>query len=274
MLRSTEPTHHAGALKMWGPIVRGATSYRFFLRKTSAVRWGWRLDARAADSDDAYERVAAGEITVGARERRGAGKMGFDLDALSALDPTVTAKGQILVGFHHGETGTSVAYALKDFARSQEDEGIDALLRAIHLENGFNRVRLAYRGNVEGTASDAEEVVLSRLRHRADLGGRSDSLVFQGDVAEGETWVISECWSASLESTYREVRSCPRDGIGGDRCVSVSRTGDASDCPTVLREIELPPADANAEMNDTFDPNTEVTPPSDVPEVEGETDEG
>jgi hypothetical protein len=274
MLRSTEPTYHAGALKMWGPVVRGATSYRFFLRKTSAVRWGWRLDARVADSEDDFVRVAAGEISVGVRERRGAGKMGFDLDALSTLDPTVTAKGKILVGFRHGELGSSVAYAVKDFARSQEDEGVDALLRAVHLENGFNRVRLAYRGNVEGTATDAEELVLARLRHRADLGGRSDALVLKGDVADGAIWVVSQCWSASLESTYREVRSCPTDGIGGDRCVSVSRTGDSQDCPTVLREIELPPEDANAEMSDDVDPNADVAPPNDIPEVEGDAQAG
>jgi hypothetical protein len=274
MLRNTEPTHEAGALRMWGPVVRGATSYRFFLRNVSATRWGWRLDAKVADSADDFERVAAGEITVGARARRGTGKMGFDLSALAALDPTISARGKILIGFHHGVKGNSVAYALRDFSPSGDDDGVDALLRAVHLENGFNRVRLAYRGNVEGTATDAEEVVLARLRHRMDLGGRNDALVFAGDVAEGEVWVVSQCWAASLEGTYREVRSCPRDGIGGERCVSVSRIGDSSRCPTALREIELPPVDPNEKMDDRSDPNADVMPPDDVPDVHGGTEAG
>jgi hypothetical protein len=271
MVRDSEPTYQAGQLRMWGPVTRGATEYRFFLRHATAARWGWRLDARLAESGETYSRVAAGEITVGARMRRGNGAMGFDLDALAAVDPTVTAQGQILVGFRHGERGTSVGYAVHDFTRDPAAQaGVDAVLRAVHLKSGVNRVRMAYHGNVEGTATTAEELVLARVRHQVGEGGRSDMIVLGGDIPSGEAWVISQCWDKALKSGFREVRSCPMDGIGGAKCVVTASVGDATACSKSLQTAELPPADPISEMEDADDPNGDVSAPSAIPEVEGD----
>lgn len=270
LVRNEEPSHELGALRIWGPVTRGATEYRFILRHATARRWGWRLDARLAGSTESFDRVAAGEITVKGRARRGSGLMGFDLDALSAVDPTVVAQGQILAGFRHGDLGTTVGYALRDFTRDPAVRpGLDAILRAVHSEQGVNRVRLAFRDNVEGTATAAEELVLARVRHQRDAGGRSDFVVVQGDVPTGTALVVSQCWNQQLQSGYRIVRSCPLDGLGGESCTVTVSSGDANTCPVSFRSVELPPVDPNAPMPEQDDPNADVAAPSEIPSVEG-----
>lgn len=269
LVRNNEPTREAGALRMWGPVTRGATEYRFFLRHAAARRWGWRLDARLSATGEPFSRVAAGEITVKTRARRGAGVMGFDLDALSAVDPTIVAQGQLLAGFRHAELGTTVGYAVRDFTRDPaQHPGVDALLRAVHLKDGYYRVRLAFRGNVEGTASNAEELVLARVRHVRDLGGRSDFVALEGDVPAGTALVVSQCWNKQLQSGYRVVRSCPLDGLGGAACTVTTSSGDESACPVLLRSAELPPVDPSAPMADDSDPNPDVVAPTEIPLVE------
>ena len=271
MVRNEAPSRTVGKLKMWGPVVRGATEYRFFLRHAEAHRWGWRLDGRLADSTDAFEPVAAGTIAVGAIAHRGVGAMGFDFDAWSNVDPTVSAQGKILLGFGHGDAGTTVGYAFSDFSYdTQAKPGFDALLRSVRLSNGARRVRMAYYGNVEGTATDAEELVLALVRHFPKLGGRSDVIATQGDVAEGDARVISVCWDKTLTQTFRAVRSCPLDGIGGERCTLIESTGDNDGCPAGLLAAEWAPLDPTEEMEDESDPNTSVTPPTELPVVEAE----
>ncbi len=147
---------------------------------------------------------------------------------------------------------------------------MDALLQEVHLANEVNRVRLAYHGDVEGTATAAQEFVLARVRHTAGVGGRSDMIVTSGDVPAGQALVINQCWNAGLQQTYRIVRNCPLDGIGGASCTVVSTVGDNSACDGALRLPELPPSDPNQSMSDTANPNADVTPPATIPDVVGD----
>lgn len=271
LVRNSEPTYKLGDLRMWGPVVRGETQFRFFMRHPALHTFQWRLDGRIASTATAYSRLAAGEIVVGIRARRGVGVAGFDLDNLGNVDPTVTARGQILVGFAHGPRGTTLAFGLKQFTRDPiANPGIDALLQEVHLVNEVNRVRLAYRGDVEGTATSAEELVFARVRHTAGIGGRSDMIVTSGDVPAGQAWVIGQCWSAQLQQTYRIVRNCPVDGLDGASCTVVSTVGDNSACDVNLRLPELPPSDPNQSMTDTENPNSNVSPPATIPDVVGD----
>jgi len=163
---------------------------------------------------------------------------------------------------------------LKDGVRDglPDETPIDAAFQGVHLKDGFNRVRLAFHGNLPETATNAEELVLARVRHHKGEGGRADLLVTAGDVPSGKVWVVSECWSAGLGSTYRFVRECPGDGIGGDRCVNKSQAGDVSACLGDLAQPELPPAEPEAHMDDPESPEEDLLPPSDMPSGDAPTD--
>ena len=100
---------------------------------------------------------------MGEEVRRGRGVVGVDLDVLGALDPTVSARGQVLAAFAHGPAGTVLSYGLRDFARADDTTPIDAVFQGVHLSGGHNRVRLAYHGDLPETATAAEELVLARV---------------------------------------------------------------------------------------------------------------
>jgi hypothetical protein len=268
MVRNTPPTTVRADLHMWGPVTRGATEYRFFMIRPALHTFKWRLDARVSGTIDAYSRVAAGEIVVGIAARRGVGVAGFDLNALSSVDPNVTAKGVVLAGFAHGTLGTTLAFGLKGFTRDPASEpAVDALFQEIHLANHVNRLRLAFRSNLEGTATDAQELVLARVRHQAGVGGRSDLIATSGDVPDGHAWVVSQCWDASLDQGYRIVRDCTVNDIDGASCTVVSTAGDVTSCDVNLRTAEYPPTDPNQAMTDSDNPNADVTPPTSIPDV-------
>jgi hypothetical protein len=275
MVRNTPPSLQRADVRMWGPVTRGLTEYRFLMVHPTEHVFKWRLDARASGVLESFSRVAAGELAVGIAPRRGAGIAGFDLNALGSVDPNVTARGTILAGFAHGERGTTLALGVRGLARDTSEPGVDALLQEVRLAHQISRIRLAYRGNLESTASDAQELVFARVRHSAGVGGRSDMLATSGDVPEGHAWVVSQCWDAALSQGYRIVRDCSIDDIDGASCTVISTVGDNSACDANLRLPEFPPVDPNQSMNDAQNPNADVTPPAAIPDVAADsTDAG
>jgi hypothetical protein len=237
------------------------------MQRGAAHHFGWRLEARPADTTEKFVTVAAGGIAVGYAARRGVGSVGIDLDALGSLDPTIAARGALLVSFAHGPNGSTLAYRLADFSPDPSwKTPLSALVQAVHFKLGQNRLRLAYYGNVASTATDQFELVLARARQMRDVGGRADSIVTGGDVTDGRAWVVSECWDARLKSVYRSVRDCPADGIGGDQCAEVSTVGDAAACAHGVTDADLPPEDPTAPMSDPESPEGDVTPPESMPD--------
>jgi hypothetical protein len=271
LVRNTEPST-LGRVRTWGPVTRGATEYQFVMRRGTLRHFGWTLQARPAGTTENYAVVAAGGITVGYAVRRGIGTVGIDLDRLGALDPTVVARGSLLASFAHGPNGSALVYRLRDFSADPAQKSpISAIVQGVHLKPGVNRLRLAYYGNVADTASDAPELVLARVRQERAEGGRADLLATGGDIADGNVWIVSECWGAALQSTYRIVRDCPKDDIGGSSCDIVSTTGDLSACPHDLDQLDLPPTDPLAGMSDPQSPEGDLTPPTSMPDGEPPT---
>ncbi len=272
LVRNTEPTT-VGRVRTWGPVTRGAAEFQFVMRHGTLRHFGWLLQARPAGTTENYTIVAAGGITVGYAARRGIGTVGVDLDRLATVDPTVAGHGALLASFAHGPNGSTLAYRLRDFSLdAAQKTGVDALVQGVHLKAGYNRLRLAYYGNVADTATDAPELVLARVRQERAEGGRADLLVTGGDVADGKVWVVSECWSPALQSTFRIVRDCPNDGIGGASCQIVSTTGDSTACPPDLSDADLPPADPLTPMPDPQSPEGDLTPPTTLPDGNPPTD--
>ena len=272
LVRNTEPTS-VGRVRTWGPVTRGATEFRFEMRRGLARHFGWALEARPAGTTQDYAVVAAGGISVGYAARRGTGTVGIDLDRLGALDPTIVARGSLLARFAHGPNGSVLAYGLHEFSPDPAKiSGIDALVQGVHLQPGANRLRLAYSGNVAGTASDTPELILARVRQLRAAGGRADLLATGGDIADGRVWVVSECWGPALESGYRIVRDCAANAIGSASCQVVSTSGDVTACPRDLVDSELPPADPLTSMPDPQSPEGDLTPPTSMPDGEPPTD--
>jgi hypothetical protein len=266
LVRNTAPTDVQGNTSTWGPVTEGAAEFRFLVHKGLLRRFGWLLQARPAGSDQDFENVAAGAIRVGDVARRGKGVAGVDLDALASVDSDVSAGGKILAAFAHDAAGTVLAYGLRDFTRGTADDApLDALFQGVHLTSGYNRVRLAFRTNLPDTATAAEELVLARVRQKRGDGGRADLLVTGGDIADGRVWVVSECWDRALQSTYRVVRDCPGDGIGGERCTEQSHSGDPAACLSELATADLPPTDPDTTMTDPASPEPDLLPPATMP---------
>ncbi|MFZ5895067.1 MAG: hypothetical protein ACOY0T_28665 [Myxococcota bacterium] len=272
LVRDNEPTSTFGRVKVWGPLTRGHTEFRFTLRHGTLRHYGWLLEARVAGSDDAFTTVAAGGITLGFAPRRGRGSIGIDLDALGSVDPTLVARGALFARFAHGAAGDIVGYRLRDFTARALATPVNALVQGVHLKGGSNRVRLAFYGNLPETATAAPELVLARVRHQRGEGGRADLRLSGGDIPASNVWVVSECWSAGLASTFRIVRDCPGDGVGGQRCEVVASTGDPSACSARFSQAELAPGDAEAPMPDAESPEGDVTPPDTMPSGEPPTD--
>jgi hypothetical protein len=266
LVRDTDPSSTDGDVRTWGPVTRGETEFEFVLRHGMARHYGWLLQARPAGSGADYMTVAAGGITVGYAPRRGRGTIGLDLDALGAVDPTVTARGKLLAAFSHVAHGSIIGYHLEDFTPDPASVNpVDALAERVHLDGGYNRVRLAYYGNLPESATDAPELLLARLRHKRGIGGRADVLVTDGDVPDGHAFVVNECWDKALGSGYRLVSDCPKDDPGGDQCVVVATHGDESAC-AAFPTPELPPADALTAMPDPESIAGDVTPPEQMPD--------
>jgi hypothetical protein len=266
LVRDREPTTSAGRVRVWGPIVRGATEFRFALRHGTLRHYGWLLEARAAGTDDAFTRVAAGGISVGFAARRGTGTLGIDLDALGSVDPTVVARGALVARFAHGAAGSIVGYRLRDFVGETGTQPITALVHGVHIRGGGNRLRLAYQGNLPESGTEASEFVLARVRYQRAVGGRADLLVTGGDVPPGKVWLVSECWNAALAAGFRSVRDCPGDGLGGERCQLLASSGDASSCVGSFDEPEFAPSDPEAAMHDSQSPEGDVMPPDSMPD--------
>lgn len=265
LVRNTPPDQRVANIAVWGPVTRGTTEYRFVVRKGLLRRFGWVLQARPDGSGDEFTNVAAGKIQLGTVVRRGRGTVGVDLDAFGDVDPTVGAQGKVLAAFAHGPGGTVLSYALRDFARAGDDTPIDAAFQGVHLVGGYNRVRVAFHGNVPETATDAEELVLARVRHHRGEGGRADMIISGGDVESGRFLVVSECWAAGLGSAFRRVLDCPGDGVGGERCTELASSGDAAACLGDLAEAELPPVNPEEHMDDAESPEADLVPPDAIP---------
>jgi hypothetical protein len=271
LVKHRAPNAQIGRVQLWGPIRINETEYRLLARQTVAKHHtGWRLDARAV-GDKAYIRVAAGELTAGDVVRRGHGAMGVDLDALSSVAKEVKAQGQLLLGFRHRGAAATVAYGLRNFTPdATKHDPIDAVVRGIKRDDGIRKVRLAFHGNWEASATDKQELVLGRARQNPGIGGRADALVLAGDIPKGTLLYVSECWDHAEQSAFRVVRNCEFEELKLGSCNIEKEVGDPDACDSSLQDPEVPSLDANNSDADPDDPEEDVTVPNAMPEFDDE----
>jgi hypothetical protein len=187
---------------VYGPAGVGAADYRFTLKTLSAAesRFGWRLEARPGGSSGDFSRVAGGLIRVGDVPRRGRGGLGVDCDAMSAVDPSVTCRGTLLIGFAHTNAGDKIlTVGLRAYTPDPAASlALDAVMFAWRQGDSANHVRLAARANLSGPATPAPELVALKLTWLKDVGVRVDAVATGGDLLQGQPTTISSCIAADL----------------------------------------------------------------------------
>lgn len=278
MLRDQAPSVLPGDVRVWGPVTRGATDYRFVMRRGALIRgrFSWALFGKPSGAaTDLYVTVAAGDVVVGDEPHLGAGLLGVNLDNFGDVDPTVHARGKLMVRFAHGPNGTALAYRFQNFTADAEDASrppFSAILDGVHLaaDNAAdvparNYARLAYYGDVpDSTSAESKELVLARARHARGIGGRVDAIITQGDVGQGKALFASECWSVAAEQLFLIVRECNAGSSDSDPSCTVQRTdGDPTACPQLFIEAIYPPADPTAsDVPPEVPADLELAPPA------------
>jgi hypothetical protein len=256
-LIKTTPTQTKDPL-IFGPANHGNGNYQLTIHKVASMnnRFGWKLEARAANSTGGFALVAGGVITVVDQPRRGRGAVGVDCDALSAADSSVTCKGKERIGFANVNGNKILAIALDAYTpNSAAVMPLDATAFAFRTASQANSVRLATRANLSFTATAAEETVALKLRWTKDVGVRVDAVAEGGDIASGQLLRASTCIGPTLDpaSASTSIETCSADG---SNCTPNAGSTATPTCPTGLDMAELPNPSATA-----------VDPPMGQPEM-------
>jgi len=223
----------------YGPMDRGAATYRFTVRRLSAAerRYGWMLEARAAGSDATFILVAGSTIQIGDTPRRGRGVLGADYDAQSSVDSSVLAKGKLLLGFASDATTKTLRYVLDGYTPDPAViDPLDAMAISWHELGQASSLRVVSKTNLEDTESAAPETVAIKLRWLKGAGVRADAVATGGDIPQGSRMFVSTCVPPSLDraNASTSTKTCT--------VAEVDCTPEVS-CPNGLTTAEQPQDD-------------------------------
>jgi hypothetical protein len=234
------PPRQNGETVVYGPADHAGGNYQFTMRWLSEAesRFGWKLEARPQGSAGAFSRVAGGLIRVGETQRRGRGALGVDCTALASADASVTCRGTLMIGFAHTGAGDKIlSIGLRAYtADVGASAPADAAAFAWRQGDSANRVRLVARTNLSTTATPAQETVAIKLAWLKDVGVRADAIATGGDIAPGQTIVVSTCVSAGLGAMT------PTCGAGLEAGDQPDADPLASDPPLGMPEMPEAPA--------------------------------
>ncbi len=230
--------------------------------------YGFVLEGRAEGTEE-YLSVFAGEGRVMARfdgKRRGAGKIGYDLDNLNSLTgqgPT----GKIGIGYRAVRKVRQLHIGLKEFSRDGS-EPISARYNYKHLIGVGGKVSLATRADFVTTDENGEFVtgqddVVERgrisLGWKRGLGARAALVVCDGTVGEGECVRISQCWKRNSNIVAETLSS-------GE----AQPAFESAECPEAPFSVEEPPSVEELELPGDGELAPEVPEPTADPNEEEE----
>lgn len=272
MLLKTTPTQTDKTLT-FGPQAIGNAVYRFIMTKATDTRYGWKLQVKGATAgDDAYVLAMGGTFNKGAAAQRGTGVLGIDLDKLSSVDATITARGQLLLGFAQVNDSKVLRYHLENYTPNKDTvTPTSGSVTDLRIDSTSNDVRAVLVRNLSETATTAPETIVARLRWRNGTGGRVDAVATMGDIPADKVLVASACAPADLSmgSVSSTTQLCAKGDLTS--CMPVSAgTSDAQTltCPTGLDMAALPNPDPTVDEEIVGAPTT-VMPPASVPTGDG-----
>ncbi len=169
----------------------------------------------ASTSEDDYLPVFAG---AGARleavegRRRGAGRVGYNLDNLNALTgegPT----GKVGIGYRAAGRARQLNIGLKGFKAAGEERDISALYNFKKVEGVGGR--LAFKvltdfmtregGELSRGQDGVDEFGRVALSFAQGKGARAAAVACGGSVGEGRCVGLHQCWAPSGEVTFEEL---------------------------------------------------------------------
>jgi len=214
--------------------------------------YAFTLEGRS-EGEEEYLPVFAGEGRVMARfdgKRRGAGKIGYNLDNLNSLTgqgPT----GKIGIGYRAVGALRQLHVGLKEFSRDGE-EPISARYNYKHLIGVGGKVSLAARADFVTTDENGEfamgqDDVIERgrisLGWKRGLGARAALVVCNGTIGEGECVRVSQCWKKNGNVIAESLSS-------GE----AQPAFESAECPEAPFSVDEPPSDAELELPSGEDP--------------------
>jgi hypothetical protein len=226
----------------YGPMDRGQATYRFTLRRFSAAekRYGWALEARPAGTTGSFLLVAGSTIQIGATPRRGSGVLGADYDAQSSVDPSVTARGKLLLGFADDATTKTLRYNLDGYTPNPAKiDPVDAKVIGWHELGQASSMRVVAKTNLAETQTTAPEIVAIKVRWIRGVGARADAVATNGDIPQGSALFASTCVPPSLDRQDASTSSKLCSGSGEDCTLQIT-------CPNDLMTADEPNADPEA----------------------------
>lgn len=262
-----------GDVQVYGPSDRADASYKFTIKKATAARYVWKLEARPLGStdDSAYKLVAAGGLTKGVLAHRGRGTIAMNLDNLKAVATpgSFAGAGKLLGSFAHTALGEkTLAYRLVGFTpNTANHEPVTGAFVGHRRASGITRVRVFGKYNLKNTATDAKENVFASLRHIPGVGGRADVFAAGGDIAADKVYIGSACWDATEMEKFRILRQCTKGQIPAScTVVAGSQVGTRDACPAAeLRGDDAPPSGDPSDISQEPDAPADPEPlPGDV----------
>jgi hypothetical protein len=225
---------------------KSGVHYRFTIARLFALRFVWKLDARAQSAaDTTYVRVMTGTFARGEILRRGRGLLGFDLDNLAMLDSAFHGTGKLLVAFAHVAGHKILRMAGQDYSSDVSKwEPVSGLFAGWRGPLGGTDVRLLAYGNVESSPTAAKELVAFHGRWHPAIGGRVDAAAVKGDVPENHAILSFACYLNSDLSHEGYLRITDCDATA-QSCTPIQIVGQITNCIPGLQEDEAPAADPN-----------------------------
>ena len=247
-LAHTTGVDSPGNVTKYGPQDTAGATVLLTVKKAGS-NYFWKLDAKALGAaDSAYKVVAAGHIkrknvkdATGDADlaHRGRGVIGFDLDALGAIDASFLGRGKIFSAFAHNGGSKMVLHRLHGF--TSDPATTPALTAAFYghkTASGEARVRVAGLFDVLD-GPNGKELLLSRAHVVPGVGGRADvrlpavqpQATANGDVPAGRFIVGHACWDAAEKEGFKVVLSCEAGKPASQAtCTVLETTGARANC--------------------------------------------
>lgn len=271
LINAEDPSAPQADLRVYGPRDTAAATFKLTLKKITAAKYGWKLEAKPVGGDDSlYVTVIAGWMAKGALPHRGRGVIGIDLDAYKTIDTAFAGEGKLLSAFAHVGNSKVLAYRLNAFTPNTAARSplTAAFVGYRNVDTGFTAIRIGSWTNIDQTATTDPELILTRLRHKVGVGGRADIVAFKGDVPTGEFYWGTGCWNAAEEETVQILRHCVTSISDATCTIIYNPVGTIDLCHADVAQ-EPPTADENSDTMEGGAPDDTVSAPADFPTMDG-----